>query len=88
MHIERNLTLPPMSEGDMYTNPGDCQALPTTLADAVAAYRDSALAQLLGDVFSRSYLSIAEAEIALAAEHAPDPDEVTDWERDRFIVHS
>ena len=86
--FERKLALMDMSEGDKYTNPGDHAPLPTTLADAVASYRDSRLAELLGDKFSRSYVSIAEAEIAHAAEHSPDADEVNDWERTRFIVHS
>ena len=43
--LERGLEPPPMSEGDMYTNPGDCAPLPATLVDAIAAYRDSALAE-------------------------------------------
>ncbi len=86
--VERALTPPEMSVGDKYTHPGDCVPLPTTLADAVASYKGSALAGMLGEVFSKSYVSIAEAEVALAAEHAPDPDEVNDWERERFIVHS
>lgn len=86
--LERKLALMDMSEGDKYTNPGDHAPLPATLADAVASYRDSRLAELLGDKFSRSYVSIAEAEIAHAAEHSPDADEVNDWERTRFIVHS
>ena len=86
--IERELSLPEMSVGDKYTNPGDCVALPTTLADAVESFRGSALAEMMGEVFSKTYLSIADAEIALAAEHAPDPDEVNDWERERFIMHS
>ena len=83
--IERELSPPAMSSGDMYTNPGECTPLPTDLEAAIAAYRGSALADQLGDVFSRSYLSIAEAEVALAAEHAPDPDDVNEWERARFI---
>lgn len=86
--IERDLTPPQMSSGDKYTHPGDCAALPTTLADAVEYFRGSALAGMLGEVFAKSYVSIADAEVALAAEHAPDPDEVNDWERERFIVHS
>ena len=86
--IERALPLPAMSEGDMYSNPGDCAPLPTELAPAIAAYRDSELAKQLGDMFSTCYVATAEHELALAAEHAPDPETVNDWERDRFAPHS
>lgn len=86
--VERKLDPGPLSEGDLYTNPGDHQALPTDLASALAAYEGSALASALGDRFSRSFASIAQAEVALAAEHSSDPDEVNDWERARFLEHS
>ena len=86
--IERSLDPGMLCVGDMYTNPGDAAALPTDLAGAVAAYAGSDLATQLGDTFSRSYVSIAEAEVALAAEHNPDADDVNDWERARFIEHS
>ena len=86
--IERGLDPGARSDGDLYTNPGDCIPLPTDLAGAIAAYRGSALAKQLGDMFSTSFVSIAEAEVALAAEHSPDPDDVNDWERARFIEHS
>jgi len=86
--IERNLDPGMLCEGDMYTNPGDNTPLPTDLAGAVGAYSGSALATQLGDTFSRSYVSIAEAEVALAAEHSTDADDVNDWERARFIEHS
>jgi hypothetical protein len=39
---------------------------------------------MLGDTFSRSYASIAQAEVAMVAENNPDPDDVNDWERARF----
>ncbi len=86
--IERNLDPGAMSEGDMYGAPGDKTALPTDLAGAIAAFEGSELAGRLGDTFSRSYVSIAQAEIPLAAENSPDADEVNDWERQRFIEHS
>ncbi|MEL6983563.1 MAG: glutamine synthetase, partial [Actinomycetota bacterium] len=86
--IEAQLDPGPMVEGDLYTNPGDHPALPTDLASALAAFEGSDLAGSLGDTFSRSYASIAKAEVALAAEHNPDPDDVNDWERARFIEHS
>ncbi len=86
--VERDLVPPIMCEGDMYSNPGDCPALPTDLAGGIAAYQGSALASQLGDMFSTSYVSIAVAEVAHAAEHSPAADDVNDWERARFIEHS
>ncbi len=85
--LERGLTPPPMSVGDMYTNPGDSVPIPATLADAVAAFDGSPIAGLLGDMFSTSYVSIANHEVALGAEHSPDQDDVTDWERERYMEH-
>ncbi len=86
--IEQSMEPPAMGDGDMYANPGDCAALPTDLAGAVAAFAGSSLAGQLGDMFSRSYVSIAEAEMALAAENSPGVDEVNEWERARFMEHS
>ena len=85
--LERSLEPPPMSIGDMYTNPGDCAPLPATLADAIAAYEGSALAGMLGETFSTNYLCTAKHELALAAENSPDPDNVNDWERARLAAH-
>ena len=85
--LDRGLAPPPMSEGDMYTNPGDCAPLPTTLADAIAAYRHTMLASLLDLQFSTNFLCTAEHELALAAENSPDPEDVNDWERARFAEH-
>ena len=85
--LERGLDPGPMSEGDMYTNPGDCVPLPTDLAGAIEAYDGSPLAEQLGKTFSASYASIARAEVALAAEYSPKRDQVNDWERARFIEH-
>ena len=86
--LERRLELPPMGSGDMYGNPGDCPPLPATLADAVAAFDGSAIAGLLGDMFSTSYVSIANHEVALGGDNSPDQDDVNDWERDRYLEHS
>jgi glutamine synthetase len=86
--VERHADPGPVGEGDLYTNPGHHPALPVDLAGAVAAFEGSGLAATLGDVFSRSYVSIARAEVALASEHNPDVDDVNDWERSRFIEHS
>ena len=77
-----------MSIGDMYSAPGDCTPLPTDLADAIDAYEGSLLAGMLGDTFSRSFVSLAREEVRLAAEHNPDPDDVNDWERARYIEFS
>jgi glutamine synthetase len=86
--VERELAPPAVSEGDMYTNPGECPPLPADLPSAIAAFEASPLAARLGDEFSRSFTSIAAAEVGLAAENSPDADEVNDWERARFIEHS
>ena len=43
---------------------------------------------MLGDEFSRSFVSLAREEVRLAAEHNPDPDDVNDWERARYIEFS
>ena len=85
--IERGLTLPPMSVGDMYTNPGDHDVLPTDLGDAIAMFEGSPIAAQLGELFSIGYASLARHEAQLAAEHAPDPDVVNDWERERYAAH-
>ena len=63
-------------------------AMTGALAGALAAYEGSALAGMLGDTFSRSYASIAQAEVAMVAENNPDPDDVNDWERARFMEFS
>jgi glutamine synthetase len=85
--IERSLTPPPMSAGDMYTHPGDSLAVPTDLGDAIAAYDGSPIAAQLGEVFSIGYVSLARHEDQLAAAHSPDPDVVNDWERERYAAH-
>ncbi len=86
--IERNLRLPPVSGGDMYTDPGDCVALPVELSDSLTAFVGSPLAALLGDTFSQSFASIAAHEVALGAEHAGNGDDINDWERARYLEHS
>jgi glutamine synthetase len=86
--IERSLELPPMAVGDMYGAPGDCAPLATDLSGNIDAFEGSALASMLGDGFSRSYVSLAREEERLAAENSPDPDEVNDWERARYLEFS
>ena len=86
--LERQLALPPMAVGDMYTEPGQCAKLPATFAEGIAAYSDSALATALGAEFSENFVVLAEYEQALAAEAmAGDPDVVTEWERARYLEH-
>jgi len=85
--VSKSLDPGPMSEGDKYTEPGDASALPTTLADGIAAYTGSELASAMGEMFSTSYVSIAAAEVEHAAEHAA-TDDVNDWERSRYIEFS
>ena len=86
--VERELAPPIMCEGDMYSNPGDNVALPTDLPGCVAAFEGSSLAEQMGEVFSTTYVCIANHEIALAADNAADEDDVNDWERARFAEHS
>lgn len=86
--IERSLALPTMSVGDMYASPGECVPLPADLAGAIDAFDGSPLASMLGDTFSRSFVSLAREEVRLATEHNPAPDEVNDWERARYLEFS
>ena len=85
--ISNDLDPGPMSEGDMYTNPGECTPLANSLAGALEAYTGSELASALGDMFSTSYTSMAQAEVAHAAENGV-VDDVNDWERGRYIEFS
>lgn len=86
--LKGQLKLPPMTEGDAYTHPGDAPLLPASLSDAIAAFHGSELAESLGAMFSSSYISMGRAEAALGAEMAPDPEDVNDWERARYAEHS
>ena len=58
------------------------------LAGAIDAFDGSPLASMLGDTFSRSFVSLAREEVRLATEHNPAPDEVNDWERARYLEFS
>jgi len=86
--IERQLKPPAMSVGDMYTEPGDTTPLPTDINGAIASYAGSDLATMLGDMFSRSYLSLVEADAALAQVDGGQGDVVNDWDRARYLEHS
>ena len=72
----------------MYAEPGDCTPLATDLSGTIEAFEGSALATMLGDGFSRSFVSLAREEERLAAEHNPGPDDVNDWERARYLEFS
>ncbi len=85
--IERRLDPGPMSVGDMYSDPGDAAALPSTLPDCIATYESSSLAEQLGPRFSEVYVCAAQHEHALGSEHAPDAEDVNDWERERYAEH-
>ncbi len=84
--LERQLQLPPMAVGDMYTEPGDCAELPVAIDAAIKAFRSSDLAASLGAEFCENFVVLAEYERALAEEAmSGDPDVVTDWERARYL---
>ena len=86
--IERNLDPGPKGEGDKYGDPGDAAPLPTTLASAITAFAGSSLADRLGQKFSTTYLSLARHELGLYADAVGDEgDEVSEFERDRYLEH-
>ena len=61
--------------------------LPANAAEGIAAYEGSALAAALGEEFSTNFVLMARAELDKFTEAGCDPvgDDVTDWERDRYI---
>jgi glutamine synthetase len=86
--IEQRRTLPPIAVGDTYTEPGDARPLPVTMRDAIDAFRSGSLGSSLGAEFAENYAVLAEYELGLAAEPmAGDPDQVTVWERARYLEH-
>jgi glutamine synthetase len=87
--LERSLPLPPKAVGDMYTEPGDSPMLPVTMADAIAAFESSSLAAALGKGFCDNFVVLSRNEQELAAEPmSGDIDEVTEWERARYLEHT
>lgn len=87
--LERSLALPPKAVGDMYAEPGDSPVLPATITEAIAAFASSGLAASLGSAFRENFLVLARYEEALAAgPMAGDADEVTAWERARYLEHT
>jgi glutamine synthetase len=87
--VAHQRTLGPMSHGDMYAHPGDHVALPTRYADTIAAFRGSALADLLGERFSTLLICHCEWELAQFTDAGcDDADEVAPWERQRYMEHT
>jgi glutamine synthetase len=77
--------------GDQYADAGEHRALPVTFAEALDAYRGSALAAALGADFSENFVAMTENELALYREHAddsPTADAITDWEFARYVEFS
>ena len=85
--LERGADPGPMSEGDMYDDPGGATPLPANAADGIAAYEGSALAAALGVEFSTNFLLMAKSELEKFLEAGCDPagDDVSDWERHRYL---
>ncbi|WP_420443356.1 glutamine synthetase family protein [Candidatus Poriferisodalis sp.] len=85
--LERSADPGPKSEGDKYDDPGDAIPLPANAADGIAAYEGSALSAALGEEFSTNFLLMATAELEKFLEAGCDPagDDVSDWERERYI---
>ena len=85
--LERGADPGPMSVGDKYDDAGDSAPLPSNAADGIAAFEGSALAAALGEEFSTNFVLMAKAELDKFIDAGCDPvgDEVTDWERDRYI---
>ena len=85
--LERGADPGPMSVGDKYDDPGDAAPLPANAADGIAAFEGSTLGAALGEEFSTNFVLMAKAELDKFAEAGCDPagDDVTDWERDRYI---
>ena len=85
--VERGLVPGDRADGDKYDDPGDAEALPAAVDDGIAAFEGSALAAQLGEKFSHNFVLMAQAEAAKHAEAGGDPsdDEVTDWERERYL---
>ncbi|MDG2261822.1 MAG: glutamine synthetase family protein [Actinomycetota bacterium] len=85
--LANSYPLPPMGVGDVYEDPGDAVPLTTDMAEAVEGFRNSDMAGFLGADFSVNYALAAEFELTKynASAGATDDDEVTDWERQRYL---
>lgn len=85
--MAKGYPLPEMGVGDMYGSPGDSAPLPTDMAVALERFRGSSIASLLGEDFSTNYALACEVELTkyTAAAGAVNTDDVTDWERSRYM---
>ncbi len=87
--LERKLSLPTMSTGDLYANHGDSEALSTTMADAMAKFDGSMLTELFGEKFSTTWLELAKWELNKFTEAVgEESDDISDWERARYMEHT
>lgn len=67
----------------------DIHTVDTAVADSQGHFRGKRVpVQRFLDVVAHEGVNIADAEVALATEHASNAHEVNDWERARFIEHS
>jgi glutamine synthetase len=87
--VRRDLPLEPIATGDKYADPGSSAPLPTSIAEAIAAFEGSELAAAMGESFASNFLTMCRNEAALgSAEVAGSPDVVTDWELNRYLEHT
>lgn len=83
--IENEIPLMPMAEGDLYDDARGHDALPASFDAAIAAFRDSPIAAMIGPKLSENFVVLSENELAVAkAGGMLDSDSVTDWERERY----
>jgi glutamine synthetase len=76
--LEHDFEVPPIVTGDPHVD-ASLTRLPTSLADAIPAFEQSAFARrVYGDMFVDVYTTMLRHELALFARH------VTDWERERY----
>lgn len=77
-----------MGTGDMYGDPRGAEPLPTDLGAAIGRFSSSRIAELLGERFSTNYALAAQTELDkyVTGSGASDPDDVTEWERDRYLL--
>ncbi len=85
--LERSTDPGTMADGDKYDDPGDALPLPANAADGIAAYDRSTLAAALGEEFSTNFVLMAKAELEKFVDAGCDPvgDDVSDWERERYL---
>ncbi len=78
--IEKGLSPPPLTQGNAYEASQHAALLPRSLPEALARFRESALArEYFGDEFVEQYVAFREWEVAKYQRA------VTDWERRRYF---